>query len=89
MWGKERKFVEAKTTHFQKRTSKAVKVRKELNIDSRLCGEEEKKFAHYYATTLDEEERSRKERMEGKIIYNNNHCLKGSRPPIPLNKTEQ
>ena len=42
MWGKERKFVEAKTTHFQKRTSKAVKVRKELNIDSRLCGEEEK-----------------------------------------------
>ncbi len=42
MWGKERKFVEAKTTHFQKRTSKAVKVRKELNIDSRLGGEEEK-----------------------------------------------
>ncbi len=88
MWGKERKFVEAKTTHFQKRTSKAVKVRKELNIDSRLCGEEEK------IRTLLRYHTGRggalaKERMEGKIIYNNNHCLKGSRPPIPLNKTEQ
>ncbi len=87
MWGKERKFVEAKTTHFQKRTSKAVKVRKELNIDSRLRGR--RKNSH--TTTLPHwtGKSAREKKGWGNIIYNNNHCLKGSRPPIPLNKTEQ